>query len=77
MTTTEINPGNNYLSAGDIPLPKVYAASAVAYFIASILWAAMLMKKDTKVFWPHKLMYGQLEMEVIILLHEITDMGQV
>ncbi|KAF9572634.1 hypothetical protein EC968_009626 [Mortierella alpina] len=76
LTTTEINPGNNYLSAGDIPLPKVYAASAVAYFIASILWAAMLMKKDTKVFWPHKLMYGQLEMEVIILLHEITDMGQ-
>ncbi|KAF9984862.1 hypothetical protein BGZ75_003586 [Mortierella antarctica] len=55
LTTTEINPGNNYLSAGDIPLPKVYAASAVAYFAASVLWAAMLMKKDTKVFWPHKL----------------------
>ncbi|KAG0199444.1 hypothetical protein BGX28_007289 [Mortierella sp. GBA30] len=55
LKTTEINPGNNYLSAGDIPLPKVYAASAVAYFAASILWATMLMKKDTKVFWPHKL----------------------
>ncbi|CAO3571244.1 unnamed protein product [Mortierella alpina] len=55
LTTTEINPGNNYLSAGDIPLTKVYAASAVAYFAASVLWSAMLMKKDTKVFWPHKL----------------------
>lgn len=57
LKTIEINPGNNYLSAGDIPLPKVYAGSALAYFVASGLWAYMLLKKDTKVFWPHKLMY--------------------
>ncbi|KAG0367085.1 hypothetical protein BGZ54_004430 [Gamsiella multidivaricata] len=55
LKITEINPGNNYLSAGDIPLPRVYAGSAVAYFAASALWFYMLMKKDTKVFWPHKL----------------------
>ncbi|KAF9434953.1 hypothetical protein BGZ76_007128, partial [Entomortierella beljakovae] len=57
MKTTEVNPNNNYLSAGDIPLPKVYAASAVAYFAASVLWLSMLLKKDAKVFWPHKLMF--------------------
>ncbi|KAF8930614.1 lung seven transmembrane receptor-domain-containing protein [Dissophora ornata] len=57
LKTTEINPGNNYLSAGDIPLPRVYAGSAVAYFAASALWLTMLMKKDTKVFWPHKLIF--------------------
>ncbi|KAI1315241.1 hypothetical protein EDD11_001073 [Mortierella claussenii] len=57
LKTTEINPGNNYLSAGDIPLPKVYAGSAIAYFLAGGLWFTMLMKKDTKVFWPHKLIF--------------------
>jgi len=51
-----MNPGENFLSAGDIPLPKVYGAAAVAYFVASVLWAYMLLRKDTKVFWPHKLM---------------------
>ncbi|KAF9139346.1 hypothetical protein BGX30_008077 [Mortierella sp. GBA39] len=55
LKTTEINPGNNYLSAGDVPLPKVYGGAALAYFVASALWAYMLLKKDTKVFWPHKL----------------------
>ncbi|KAF9088587.1 hypothetical protein BGX23_007250 [Mortierella sp. AD031] len=57
LKTIEINPGNNYLSAGDIPLPKVYAGAALAYFVASALWAYMLLKKDTKVFWPHKLIF--------------------
>ncbi|KAF9934108.1 hypothetical protein FBU30_003389 [Linnemannia zychae] len=55
LKTTEVNPGGNYLSAGDIPLPRVYAGVAIAYFIASALWASMLMKKENKVFWPHKL----------------------
>ncbi|KAF9428908.1 hypothetical protein BGZ94_000569 [Podila epigama] len=57
LKTTEVNPGPNYLSAGDIPLPKVYAAVAVAYFVASIIWLHTLTRKDTKVFWPHKLMF--------------------
>ncbi|KAG0301486.1 hypothetical protein BGZ98_008296 [Dissophora globulifera] len=57
LKTIEVNPGNNYLSAGDIPLPRVYIASAVAYFAASALWLSMLLKKDTKVFWPHKLIF--------------------
>ncbi|KFH64253.1 hypothetical protein MVEG_10078 [Podila verticillata NRRL 6337] len=45
----------NYLSAGDIPLPKIYGASAIVYFAAGAAWASILMKKDTGVFWPHKL----------------------
>ncbi|KAG0079182.1 hypothetical protein BGZ92_001162 [Podila epicladia] len=55
LKTTEINPGMNYLSAGDIPLPKVYGASAIAYFTAGAVWASVLMRKDTRVVWPHKL----------------------
>ncbi|KAI9232312.1 MAG: hypothetical protein BYD32DRAFT_441061 [Podila humilis] len=36
----------NYLSAGDIPLPKIYGASAIVYFAAGATWASILMKKD-------------------------------
>ncbi|KAG0253493.1 hypothetical protein BG011_006334 [Mortierella polycephala] len=57
LKTTEVNPGNNLLSAGDIPLPKVYGGVAVTYFVAGGIWLSMLMKKDTKVFWPHKLIF--------------------
>ncbi|KAG0021364.1 hypothetical protein BGZ82_011346 [Podila clonocystis] len=57
LKTTEVNPGQNYLSAGDIPLPKVYGASAVAYAVAAMAWLYMLTRNDTKVFWPHKLIF--------------------
>ncbi|KAF9187974.1 hypothetical protein BGZ50_001663 [Haplosporangium sp. Z 11] len=57
LKTSEVNPGNNLLSAGDIPLPKVYGGAAVAYFVAGGVWLSLLMKKDTKVFWPHKLIF--------------------
>ncbi|KAF9116031.1 hypothetical protein BGX27_005264 [Mortierella sp. AM989] len=57
LKTLEVNPNNNYLSAGDIPLPKVYAGAAIAYFGASVLWLSMLLKRDTKVFWPHRLIF--------------------
>ncbi|KAG0336375.1 hypothetical protein BG000_006632 [Podila horticola] len=67
LKTTEINPGMNYLSAGDILLPKVYGASAIAYFAAGAVWASMLMRKDTKVFWPHKLI---LILAIMIGIHK-------
>ncbi|KAF9329799.1 hypothetical protein BG006_007170 [Podila minutissima] len=57
LKTTEMNPGQNHLSAGDIPLPKVYGASAVAYAVAAMAWLYMLTRNDTKVFWPHKLIF--------------------
>ncbi|KAG0353451.1 hypothetical protein BG005_007269 [Podila minutissima] len=57
LKTTEMNPGQNYLSAGDIPLPKVYGGSAVAYAVAAMAWLYMLTRNDTKVFWPHKLIF--------------------
>ncbi|KAG0259974.1 hypothetical protein DFQ27_003786 [Actinomortierella ambigua] len=55
LTTTEVNPGQCFLSAGDIPLPRVYAGAAIAYFIAGGIWTFMLTRKDTRVFWPHRL----------------------
>ncbi|KAF8983446.1 hypothetical protein BGZ52_000885, partial [Haplosporangium bisporale] len=57
LKTIEVNPGGNYLSAGDIPLPKVYGAAAVAYAVAGLAWLYILTRNDTKVFWPHKLLF--------------------
>ncbi|KAF9314794.1 hypothetical protein BG003_003776 [Podila horticola] len=57
LKTTEVNPGQNYLSAGDIPLPKVYGASAVAYAVSAMAWLYVLTRNDTKVLWPHKLIF--------------------
>lgn len=41
-----MNPGQNYLSAGDIPLPKVYGGSAVAYAVAAMAWLYMLTRNE-------------------------------
>jgi hypothetical protein len=52
-----VNPGGNYLSAGDIPLPYVYAFSSIAYLLAAAYWAQLLIfKKSTRVFRAHWLM---------------------
>ncbi|KAM3586168.1 hypothetical protein VKS41_002696 [Umbelopsis sp. WA50703] len=57
LNTTEINPGPNYLSAGDSPLPTVYGLSSVASFIAAVLWGYVLLKtRDYRVFKSHYLM---------------------
>ncbi|KAG0011775.1 hypothetical protein BGZ81_001998 [Podila clonocystis] len=55
---TEVNPGMNYLSAGDIPLPKVYGASAIAYFAAGALILAIMIGIQ-KTFQTIKIHYMQ------------------
>ncbi|CAO3623232.1 unnamed protein product [Cunninghamella blakesleeana] len=57
LTITQINPGNNYLSAGDSPLPLVYGLSAFAYFGIVVYWVNLLRHKDyNKVTRAHWLM---------------------
>ncbi|KAG0353476.1 hypothetical protein BG005_007239 [Podila minutissima] len=58
LKTTEINPGMNYLSAGDIPLPKVYGASAIAYLAAGHLILAIMIGIQ-KTFQTIKIHYMQ------------------
>ncbi|KAI9495123.1 lung seven transmembrane receptor-domain-containing protein [Zychaea mexicana] len=54
LTIEQVNPGNNHLSAGDTPLPKVYGASSAAYLVAALYWFSLLVfRKDTRVFRAH------------------------
>ncbi|CAO3596820.1 unnamed protein product [Absidia cylindrospora] len=66
LTVEEVNPGNNHLSAGDSPLPWVYGLSSFAYLVAALYWISLLVvRKDTKVFRAHWLMFVLMVIIVI------------
>uniref|UniRef100_A0A8C3W3N8 G protein-coupled receptor 107 n=1 Tax=Catagonus wagneri TaxID=51154 RepID=A0A8C3W3N8_9CETA len=52
---TEKNP-DSYLSAGEIPLPKLYVSMAVFFFLAGTIWIHILRKRRNDVFKIHWLM---------------------
>ncbi|KAJ1991356.1 hypothetical protein H4R33_001372 [Dimargaris cristalligena] len=56
--TENRNPGNNHLSAGDIPLPRLYLGVAIAYLALVALWVRTWYSGNPKrspVQWHHKL----------------------
>ncbi|KAM3825601.1 protein GPR107 isoform 2-T2 [Vipera latastei] len=55
ISITEQNP-NSYLSAGEIPLPKLYISMAVFFFVAGVVWIHTLRKLRADVFKIHWLM---------------------
>ncbi|KAL1005054.1 hypothetical protein UPYG_G00053920 [Umbra pygmaea] len=55
VEVTEKNPGG-YLSAAQIPLPRLYIGMAGVFFIVSMLWVYTLMKHRFSVFKIHWLM---------------------
>uniref|UniRef100_UPI00398EAF11 protein GPR107 n=1 Tax=Pristiophorus japonicus TaxID=55135 RepID=UPI00398EAF11 len=55
ITIVEYNPGS-YLSAGEIPLPKLYISMALFFFLAGIVWVYILRKRSNDVFKIHWLM---------------------
>ncbi|KAM4876927.1 protein GPR107 [Thomomys bottae] len=52
---TEKNP-DSYLSAGEIPLPKLYISMAFFFFLSGIIWIHILRKRRNDVFKIHWLM---------------------
>ncbi|KAG8539421.1 hypothetical protein GDO81_020934, partial [Engystomops pustulosus] len=52
---TEKNP-DSYLSADEIPLPKLYISMALFFFIAGLVWVHILRKRRSDVFKIHWLM---------------------
>ncbi|KAM6316316.1 protein GPR107 isoform 2-T3 [Podargus strigoides] len=52
---TEKNP-ESYLSAGEIPLPKLYISMAVFFFLSGTVWIHTLRKRRNDVFKIHWLM---------------------
>lgn len=55
ITIVEYNPGS-YLSAGEIPLPKLYISMAFFFFVAGVVWVYILRKRSNDVFKIHWLM---------------------
>ena len=45
VLVTEKNGENNYLSAGEMPLPFIYFAAAASFFIGGIIWMCLLCYK--------------------------------
>ncbi|XP_010135752.1 PREDICTED: protein GPR107, partial [Buceros rhinoceros silvestris] len=52
---TEKNP-QSYLSAGEIPLPKLYVSMAIFFFLSGTVWIHILRKRRNDVFKIHWLM---------------------
>ncbi|ERE71259.1 Transmembrane receptor, eukaryota containing protein [Cricetulus griseus] len=52
---TEKNP-DSYLSAGEIPLPKLYVSMAAFFFLSGTVWIHILRKRRNDVFKIHWLM---------------------
>ncbi|XP_069799754.1 protein GPR107 [Dendropsophus ebraccatus] len=52
---TEKNP-DSYLSADEIPLPKLYISMALFFFISGLVWVHILRKRRSDVFKIHWLM---------------------
>ncbi|XP_066514749.1 protein GPR107 isoform X2 [Hoplias malabaricus] len=55
ISITEKNP-DSYLSAGEIPLPKLYICMSVLFFLSGTLWLHILRTRSTDVYKIHWLM---------------------
>lgn len=66
-----VNPGPNYLSAGDAPLPKMYMFFFIIYSIVLIIWYRIIFKQPIeRRNFLHFLMAGVLSLKCFTLLFE-------
>ncbi|KAK3860033.1 hypothetical protein Pcinc_033883 [Petrolisthes cinctipes] len=52
----EMNPDDNYLSAGEMPLPALYFMMSLLFFLSACFWFFLLKKSKDPVFKIHYLM---------------------
>lgn len=65
-----MNPGPNYLSAGEIPLPWVYGAECIFFFAAAATWVWWLRGHKAESHRIHHLMTLAIALKVTTLLVE-------
>lgn len=73
LDVTFTNPGPNYLSAGDIPLPTVYLIFFFLHVIAALLWIWVLQRDPIQYGTVHRIHYMMLILltfKVLSLLFE-------
>lgn len=56
LKVTERNPDDNYLSAGEMPLPALYFMMALLFLLSACFWFFLLKKSKDPVFKIHYLM---------------------
>nr|XP_006819044.1 PREDICTED: protein GPR107-like [Saccoglossus kowalevskii] len=69
----ERNPNNNYLSAGEIPLPTLFFTMSVVFFITACFWVYILRKYRDDVFKIHYLMLSLIYLKSLSLLFHAID----
>lgn len=67
MSIVELNM-DNYLSAGEIPLPQLYFALSVIFFLLGIIWFHVVRNKKEDAFRIHYLMAGLVFVKAFSLL---------
>lgn len=70
LQLTLYNPGPNYLSAGETPLPTVFALMAVVFFGTLIMWVFYLRKNASKTQTLHRMMSVLLVLKALSLTFE-------
>lgn len=68
MYLTEKNLGPNYLSAGEIPLPQLYFALSIIFFLIGIIWVNVIRNKSGDAFKIHYLMAALVFVKAFALL---------
>ncbi|XP_043076792.1 protein GPR108-like [Puntigrus tetrazona] len=72
VVITEMNP-TGYLSAAEIPLPRLYISMAAVFFTAAVVWTYTLLKYRYSVFKIHWLMAALAYTKAVSLLfHSIN-----
>ena len=65
-----MNPGPNYLSAGEMPLPLVFGFECVLFFAAGVTWVWWLRGHKAEAHRIHHLMTLVVVLKVVTLLFE-------
>ncbi|XP_078685664.1 protein GPR107-like isoform X2 [Branchiostoma floridae x Branchiostoma belcheri] len=72
VDVVEMN-NNNYLSAGEIPLPPVYLTMMAVFFLTGCLWIHILRKRKGDVFKIHYLMAALVMVKAISLMFHAVN----
>jgi hypothetical protein len=70
MDAIFLNPGPNYLSAGETALPNLYAAITVVFLLATVVWVRHCLANPTKVHKIHHMMTILLVLKMLSVLFE-------
>nr|XP_034304213.1 protein GPR107 [Crassostrea gigas] len=65
---------NNYLSAGDIPIPTLFFILSVLFFIAGVVWMVILRRVKDDVYTMHYLMFAVVMVKALSNLFNAVNM---